>query len=179
MNDQRTLDEVFADDHAALARDASREIVNPATGELVSLDGPTDLLASQLADIRALEALLREVKRAFTGEVVARMDKAVETGESGSWTVRVGPWTLKAPSPAPTVEYDTQALRDALDALADLGVIGPEAVDRVCQPILTYKVNRSALTTLSKANAQVAKVVAEHSREVQKDRRVTVERTAA
>lgn len=156
-----------------------REIANPVTGEIVSLDGPTDVLAEQLSEIRDFEAFLRDLKRALTVELVGRMDKAVETGEAGSWTVRVGPWTIKAPSPAPTVEYDTHALRDALDELADLGVIGPDAVDRVCQPTLTYKVDRRALTTLSKANAAVAKAVAEHSREVQKDRRVTVERTAA
>lgn len=157
----------------------SREIVNPATGELVNLDGPTDVLAGQLADIRELEAHLREVKRAFTAEVVARMDKAVERGESKGWTVRVGPWTLKAPSPAPTVEYDVEALRHALDLLAEVDAIGDEAVDSALIPTITYKVNRTALNALAKVNKHVAAAIAEHSREVQKDRRVTVERMAA
>jgi len=147
-------------------------VINPATGELLTLNAATSDLGAYLADIREHEQLIREAKQLVTGELLARMDR------DGLWTVHTeGGLTLKGGSPAPVVEYDELALRESLLELADQGVITVEAVDRAVEPVVSYKVRAVGVRALAKLGGRVADVIGSHARVVEKRRYVTVERS--
>lgn len=148
----------------------SIQLVNPSTGELVELDGPTESLAEFLADMREHESLCREAKKLVTREVVNRMDKGA------AWTLHVAGLKLTSTSPQPTEEFDGPGLHEALDVLVREGVISPEALDAAVETVVTYKPRKAGINALRKLGGRVAKTVAAHRREVEKDRYIRVER---
>jgi hypothetical protein len=149
----------------------SIQLVNPSTGEVVELDGPTESLAEFLADMREHESLCREAKKLVTREVVSRMDK------SATWTLHVAGLKLSAASPAPTEEFDGPELKEALHALVEEGVLSIEAVDAAVETVVSYKPRKAGINALRKLGGRVAEVIAEHCREVEKDRYVSVGRS--
>lgn len=148
----------------------SIQLVNPSTGELVELDGPTEALAEFLADMREHESLCREAKKLVTREVVSRMDR------QAAWTIRAAGLKLSAASPQPTEEFDGPELKEALHALVEEGVISIEAVDAAVETVVTYKPRKAGIVALRKLGGRVAEVVDAHSREVEKERYVSVSR---
>jgi hypothetical protein len=143
-------------------------VVNPRTGELVPVDAPTDVIADivdaleeRVTEIRAMQSDLRAV-------LLNRMD------QSARWTHHVEldgrKYKLEAPSPtAGTTEYDAQALRDGLDALAFDGVLDPAAVDaaaEVVRPDPYVKVNHAGVGRLLKLGDQRVTAVIEAARRV-------------
>lgn len=148
----------------------SVQLVNPSTGELLTLDSPTEDLGRFLADMREHESLCREAKRAITREVVARMDKGA------TWTLHVEGLKLSSQSPAPVEEFDGPALHEALQFLVDEDVIGVEALDAAVETVISYKPRKAGINALRKLGGRVADVVDEHRTVIDKDRYVSVSR---
>jgi hypothetical protein len=153
-----------------IVQTTSIQLVNPTTGELITLDSPTDDLANFLADMREHESLCREAKKLVTREVVSRMDK------QASWTVHAGGLKLSTSSPAPTEEFDGPMLHEALQVLVDQGVISVEALDAAVETVIKYEPRRKGINALRKLGGRAAEIVNAHATEVHKDRYIKVER---
>lgn len=146
-------------------------VVSPTTGEVIELSAPTDALAQYLADVREAELLLREAKRLVSREITSRLDRIA------SWTLRLeGGLTVKTQSPAPSEEWDALAARSDLLQLVDEGVLGVEAVDAAFEPVVTYKPRKAGINALRKLGGRVVEILSAHSREVEKERYVSVSR---
>lgn len=144
-------------------------VTNPATGELVALQAPTDILGYTLDEVRQLEQKLREFKRAIADEVLVRMDEAME------WTAHLGGLSLSAPRPG-AEEWDAKVLEAGLKALAAREVIDAGALEKVIgyEPKV-YKRGISGLQALAKAgNAEVADLL-RRARKPPKSRSITIE----
>ena len=146
------------------------EFANPITGEVLTLASPNADLGRYLADLREFEGRVREYKRAVTDELLARMDR------SASWTVHAEGVKLSGASPQPSEEWDGPALREALLDLVDEGVLSIEAVDAAVETVVSYKPRKAGINALRKLGGRAAELVAEHRREVEKQRYITVSR---
>ena len=144
-------------------------IVNPATGEIVELDAPTDVLAGALEEIRDLEGRLRDLKSAIGREVMGRMDEARQ------WTLELPDGRkVSAPSPEPSVEFDGEALWNGLHSLARDCKLSDELIASVVTEERVYKVSRQGANRLLKGGGQPAKMVERCKVEVPKRRYVSV-----
>jgi len=144
-----------------------------STGEVVALtDATAEHIAATRDRILDLESQLREAKTMMDREVLARMDA------EHVWTVHAGPWKLSAPSPAPTDHYDAQAMRVDLVALVDDGVLSQAAADRAVAEIVDYRASAAGIKALVKGGGRPAEVVARHTSELERTRRVTVKRVS-
>lgn len=139
-------------------------------GEVLTLDSPTVDLAAHLADIRQHESYLKEAKNAVQAELLARQDK------DGKWTTHLPGMKLVGKSPAPYVEYDGPALREALLMLADEDVVTIEAVDRAVEAVVTYEPRANGIKSLKKLGGRVAAVIDSCGHETSPRRYVRVER---
>jgi hypothetical protein len=146
------------------------QLVNPVTGEALTLASPTEDLGRWLADIRDFEYQLREAKRTVTTEILARLDKNAE------WTAHLPGLKIRGDSPQPVEEWDGAQLREALLELVDEGVLAIEAVDAAVETIVSYKPRKAGINKLRKLGGRVAEVVDSLKRASEKDRRVTVSR---
>ncbi len=146
-------------------------------GEVVDLSGPTDGIASTLDRVRELEGELREFKRGLGVELTRRIDEAVRTGESQTYTARVGRFKLSVPSPKPGEEIDAPALRGALLDLArtEGAPITPGAVLRAFERIVKLKPRKRALNALAAQDPRIAELMRMHTTTTVVDRRVRVE----
>jgi hypothetical protein len=146
-------------------------IVNPTTGEALTLESSTEDLGRYLADVREAESLLREATNYVSAEILQRQDAAA------SWTTHVNGLTLTGASPAPSEEFDELALRESLWQLVDEGVITVEAADNAVETVVTYRVRKAGITALRKLGGRVADAINQHATEVPKRRSVRVERS--
>lgn len=124
----------------------SRQFVN-ASGDVLTLDSPTEDLAGYLADVRDLESQLREEKAIVNRELLARLDKQAK------WTVHASGLSLSAPSPEPAWEWDGAGLHAALTELADQDIISTDAVNAAVEIEHVYKVRKAGVSALWKIPA--------------------------
>lgn len=139
--------------------DVAGIVIHPVTGEVTDLNGPTEALAHWLSEARELDRLMRIEKQRITDELLARMDR------EASYTLRVGDLEIKGDGPKPPVEYEAEALRDALQEYVDAEVITAEALERAVerQPII-YKPRAQGLQALERLGGGVAQVIQRHAR---------------
>lgn len=143
---------------------------NPVTGEVLSLDSPTEDLGAYLADIRDLESRIREEKAIVNRELLARLDK------QRKWTLPLGNGLkISAPSDEPGEEWDGAQLHEALCDLADDEVITTDAINAAVEIVVEYKVRKAGLNALRK-NPRIAELIAPFCRQAERPRYVKVMR---
>jgi hypothetical protein len=148
------------------------EVVHPGTGEIITIrDADDEQLARFLDEIRDYEHRLREAKTIVTREVLARLD------HDGRWTRHAGPFTLSAPSPAPSESFDGEKLSAALFELAGEGEITVTAVQRAIKTEIVYTPVTGELKALRKLGGNVKATIDAHSTPVERRRYVTVTRS--
>lgn len=146
-------------------------LVHPDTGELVPIDAPDEQLADVLDAIRQWESVARAAKALISAELHARMDT------NACWTRRAGRYEIKGQSPG-GVEWDVDALSDALGNLVCDGLITAEASDAALERVVTLKPRARGLNALLKIDGQVRDAVEACRVEVHKDRRISLKRAA-
>lgn len=151
-------------------------LMNPVTGQQITMDSPIEFLAEYLVDVREYESLLRESKRIVNQEIAARVDAAVRSGESREFTIRSQGLKISVPSPQPATEYDADELYAGLMELVDQKELTIDAVNEVIETTVTLKVRRQPLNTLMKLDARVRELADKAKRLVPKERRAKVER---
>lgn len=119
----------------------SADLVVPATGELLDLDGPTDVLADAVARIASLETDLRDARSALRGELLRRMDTA------NVRSFDAGPYKLEAEAPNQS-DYDAQDLAPVLAELVVNGKIAQEAMDAALERVVSHKPRKRELDRL-------------------------------
>lgn len=144
-------------------------VVSPRTGEVLSLDSPTEDLGTYLADVREFESLLKEAKGVVGRELLERMRK------QACWTIHAGGLKLSAPASDTEEQFDGAALREALLELVDRGELAIEAVDAAVEVVTDYKVKRAGVNALRKRD-DTRTIVDAYATEVPKQRYVKVER---
>lgn len=142
-------------------------VLNPATGELVPLDSPTDVLAQYLAGVREFEDGLRSAKRQVADELLQRMD------HEGTWTVHLPGITVEGDGPG-RVMYDAEELHRRLDDLVDHGHISAAARDKAVEVVTTYKAKAAGVKALHKLGDEVAEAIDACSHPSEKPRQVRV-----
>jgi hypothetical protein len=146
-------------------------VVDPRTGEvLVIAEATTDMLAMFLDNVRDTERAQRAQKAAVTRELLGRMDA------EASWTARVGDYVLRGDGPGDKTEYDAEQLYEALSEYVDSGVISEGAREAAVERTYSYKAKARGIRALEKLGGGIADAIRRHSREVPKDRRVSVGR---
>lgn len=145
------------------------QFAHPLTGELLTLDSPTEDLASYMIDLRDFELTLREHKQMVNRELLSRMDRQAR------WTLPAGDYKLSAPSPEPSQEFDGAELYDVLCALVEEGEITMDAVNAAVEIQHTYKVRAAGVKALRKLDG-VREVIDRHATPVEKARYVKVSR---
>jgi hypothetical protein len=144
-------------------------VINPATGEVLSLDEPTEILARWLSETRELEERLREEKRRVTRELIDRMDR------DASYTLRAGDLEIKGDGPEAPTEYDAEALYAELKEFVDSEAITEDALARAVEPVVTYKPRAGGLNALRKRGGSIADAIERHSRPKENyERRVSI-----
>jgi hypothetical protein len=142
------------------------QVMNVRTGELLDLRAAAFV---ELAEGReGLARLAEEVKDGnvlFDAEIVARVDAAVRSGEIDKYTVRVGDYEIRVPSPEAGGKVNVEALRDDLMRRVAAGTLDltEEAVDRAFKAKTTYALNRSAYGTLSKQEPELEALLKRHT----------------
>lgn len=149
-----------------------RELVHPATGEVLALDGPTDELARARRELIDLKAELDAAATHIDAELAARLDKA------NTRTAEVGRWRLKVNAPS-SEEVNVGGLIDGIRELGALDVLDDVVV---LSKLITYppapapKVNRAELGKLKRhPDERVRALVARVTSASPTPRRVTVE----
>jgi len=129
---------------------AERAVVNPATGELMSLDDPRSCLFA-LRELRDLEDRIKTVKRILSGAVAEE-------------AARQGTKTLHLPGISATVatKKEIQWDLDQLTKLVDLG-LPAERFAALVKTEVTYKVSAAEADRIAKANPDY-RVVIERAR---------------
>ena len=149
----------------------SGELVIPGTGEVLDLEGmATDDLAARMDEVRELRARLADADRAMSDELLARMDRRSE------WTATVGDWRVEGSSPETLIDYDVDALRDALQALVVAGLIDPEAASAAVRTTVTHRPAKSRINRLVKLGGDVAERISATRTTGTRPRRVKVTR---
>lgn len=146
------------------------EVMNPTTGEVLTLAAPTDDLGGFLADVREFKELLRESERVVSQELLFRMDKGA------AWTLHGRGLKISGDSPAPVEAWDGAELRTALLELVDDGVLAVEAVDAAVETVVTYKPRKAGINALRKLGGRVGEVVDGLAVKAEKTRSVRVTR---
>jgi len=146
-------------------------VVDPSTGEAVVVaEATTDTLAMFLDNVRQVEQTFREQKRAVTREILARMDREAR------WTGVVGDYAISADGPTRPMEYDAEALYNALTEYVDSGAISEAALDAAVERRYSYKAKHRGIQALAKLGGGIAERIRQHSAEVEKVRSVQVRR---
>lgn len=147
-------------------------IVHPGTGEQLDLTADDVYLVRWFDEIKELEARLKEVRAEVGRELTSRMDRAAK------WTLRAGGLEARVPSPAPSVEWNVDALRATLADLLSDGMISEDASDAALEVVVTYKPRVAGLNALKKLGGEVQERVEACGVEVEKPRNVSVKRAA-
>lgn len=155
----------------ATRRDDLPAVIDPFTGEAVVIaDAPTDTLAAFLHNVREVEGAFREQKRAVTREIVERMDREAR------WTGTVGDYKIVADGPPKPIEYQAEALYEALREYVDSGAISEAALDAAVERTYSYRAKHRGIQALLKLGGHIAETIAKHAHEAEKERRVKVSR---
>lgn len=144
-------------------------VIDPTTGEVITLDGPTDQLALFIQNVRDVEQAFRESKRAVAAELHRRMDA------EATWTVRAGDWEISGESPS-RVEYDPTELHDRLTELLESDLITPRAMEDAIERVVTFKPKVRGINQLLKLGGVVREYVEKCQRPVERERRITIKR---
>ena len=128
-------------------------VVNPRTGEALTLDAPDTDLGRYLIDIREFESILREHKRLVNRELLSRLDHARK------WTRTLPGMKLTAPSSRPPEEWDGAELRERLLEFVDRGELSVEAVDAAVEVVVSHKVKKVGINALRAGGGAVAAAV--------------------
>jgi hypothetical protein len=145
-------------------------VVNPATGEIVLLEGPTDALAAEIAEARELRSRLDAFVSDLSAELLRRMD------HEATYTARVGGWTVKGDAPL-SPDYDGRRLFHELSELERAGVIGERAREGAVERAEEFKAKKRGINALLKSpDERVQAALARARKEPTKSRRVTVTR---
>lgn len=151
-----------------------QRLVNPASGEIIPVDAPTDALAREIDSCRELAALVRAHVAAVGRIIVERMDAEAR------WTADVGAFKVSAPSPTAGGSYDGELLERLLGDLVAEGAISCDAMRAAVHPVTTYEVRAAGVRRLrALGNAHVDAALDEAA--IPPDplrRRVTVRRRA-
>ena len=151
----------------------SQQIVNPRTGEALTLDSDTSDLAQYLDDIREFRNVLMEADRYVSRELIRRLDA------DAKWTKHVPGFKVSGPSPAPKEEWDGVDLYTELSLLVDRGVISIEAMNAAVETETVYKPKKAGINALRKLGGEARAVVDRLASSSEPDRnRVTVTRDA-
>ncbi len=142
--------------------------VHPTTGEVLSLDQPSVMLAGWLDEIKQVEGMARAAKAQIGDELLKRMDA------DAAWTMHLPGFKVTGPSPAPSVEYDPDLLHDTLSDLREQGLISEQAQDQALELVVTRKPRAAGINALRKLGGLVAERVDGCARQVEKARRVSV-----
>lgn len=145
-------------------------LVSPRTGEVLSLDSPTEDLAGLIADLREHKSLTDEALNCVQAEILRRMDTEAK------WTVNLGPWKITGKSPKPKETWDGAELRSRLLELVDQKALTIQAVDMVVEQVLEHKVNKAGVNSLRSLGGEAAEIVNELAVEEPERRYVRVER---
>lgn len=143
-------------------------IPHPRTGEALDLTADTETLAAWIDELREYESRSKEIRERIGAELVRRMD------QSAKWTIHANGFKVTAPSPAPKVQWDAEALRPVLLELVFEGLISEEASDAALEVVLSYKAKPAGLNALLKLGGPVAERLSECRSEVEPVRRVSV-----
>jgi len=120
---------------------SSTELVVPVTGQLLSLDAPTNELCEAFAQVRRLELELADARLVVARELTTRMDhENVRRFAAGDWQVEVD-----APG---RVDWDADLLFHILGEVVAEGHISADAAERV---VPTYR--KVAVRELGKIKA--------------------------
>lgn len=153
--------------------DIEAAVLNPRTGEVVSLDASTEELAAWLEDVRSWEQeFLRPCKRAVEEVLLERMD------HEASYTLRAGRLEITGDGPG-RVEYEEEILRNRLRPFVDDGTISRDAYAAAVKEVVTYRPMARGINALRKLGGQVAVAILEAERPSSKPRRVTVKRAGS
>lgn len=146
-------------------------LFDPATGEEVDPHtATTDKLAELRDALRDYDETAKMAKKRIDTVLLSRMDAEAQ------WTVRVNGFKLTAPSPEPEVQYDGEALYEALARLAADGAISWDAVAEAVERKTVYRPVKAKLSKLRKLGGAVREAIDAHAEEVDRDRRVRVSR---
>lgn len=156
---------------SAEAEEVGQEITvaNPATGVVVELAGPTDMLAAAIDECRDIENRLRDFKRMIADEILRRMD------HEGTWTARVGHFKVSGDGPRGDT-YDGERLWKALEPLVADDRIAVAARLKAVEPETTYKVKKAGVNALLKLGPEVVEAVKSAAEQNLKPRGVRVSR---
>lgn len=149
----------------------TRPLILRSTGEVLDLDTmATDDLAARVDEIRELRDRLADADREISDELLARMDRR------GEWTAEVGDWRVQGSSPETAIDYDPDALEQALGALQGAGLIDADAAADAFRVTVTRRPSKSRINRLLKLGGEVAERIAATRIEGSRPRRVKVTR---
>lgn len=123
------------------------DVVDVTSGELISLDAPSDDLIALRVRLKELAAQLRGVNAAIDDEIRRRMD------QDARWTISVpGVGKASAPSPAPGLDVpDPAALNKVLQGMLDREEITAAAKYAAIEPKpIEYTVKTAGIKALMK-----------------------------
>lgn len=119
--------------------ETGQDLIVPVTGEVLPLDGESNLLADAVLRMKEIENELYRVRKIVNDELAKRLDKEnLRTAKLKDFEI-----TVDAPS---AVDWDTDGLLGALGTLVKEGVISEAALDRV-MPV-TRKISQRELKKL-------------------------------
>lgn len=124
----------------------SSDLAVPGIGSIVRYDRP-DEIAVALADIRDLEAKLRDVKR----ELAFALEQ--ESERQGTKTLRYGDLTVTLSTPTEIV-WDVEELEKLLEA-----GLPQDRYEQLVTTEISYKVNAREASHIAAANPEYAKII--------------------
>lgn len=132
---------------------APRLLPNTFTGEAIDLDAPTEALAKDLLYLRELDTERKQLVRAVSDELLARMDK------SAAWTLHFPGLDLTGDTPKRR-EYKPERVLKVLEELVADGTIRKEAAQKAIERKVSYSVKKSGVNAIKKLGGDVAKKLA-------------------
>lgn len=139
-------------------------VLNVRTGEQLDLhEAASEELAQAREGLATLRRELDEASAQLDREIVARVDAAIRAGEIDKYTVRVGEYEIKVPSPEAGGKVDAAALREELRGrVRELGLT-LEAVNLAFKTKTSYVLDRSAYNTLAKQEPELEALLKRHT----------------
>lgn len=151
-------------------RDTVDQLINPFTGETISLEASTGELARFLGDLREAGDYIKDSKRAVTREIYTRLDR------DARWTWRGSGVLVEGRSPAPTIVWDAGRLREQLLRFVDEDKISVEALDDAVEATTVYVTHRGGVNKLRKLGGEIADAIEECQHEHAGERYLNVTR---
>jgi hypothetical protein len=151
-------------------QETSRDLVVPATGEVISLSQPSDILAEAAQRMRELEQELARIRAVVGDELIRRLD------HENLRSADVGDYRITADAPG-GVDWDTDELEQELSRLVELDVISEDAMNRVL-PVKRRVALRELKKLLPAVDEDYRKDIESCSEPSSRARRIRVERIA-